>query len=364
MIPLITDSPCLWERLQTETRPIFLYGTGNGGDKILAALERYGVSLTGVFASDGFVRSRTFHDFPVQAYSDVIARYGNDIVVLLAFGTTLPEVRAFIEILNDRHLFYIPDVPLYGGALFDRACVTEHWDSIMAAGELWADADSAMLYQDALWFRWTGAYRYLMRTTNPVDDLRILFANCPIATLLDGGAYRGDSAAVFCTAFPNLHTIWAAESDAKTYQKLCTYAETESRAVVHPLHTALWERDGEIHLSASASRGSGIAGKNHRAKDTTVPCASIDVLRKNCGAFDCIKLDVEGAEWQAISGAVHTLSTERPSLVISLYHRTADLWALPLKIHELLPEHRLYLRRPDCIPLWDVTLYAVKPNQA
>ena len=103
MIPRITDSPCLWERLQTETRPIFLYGTGNGGDKIIAALERYGVSLTGVFASDGFVRSRTFHDFPVQAYSDVVAQYGNAIVVLLAFGTTLPEVRTFIEALNARH---------------------------------------------------------------------------------------------------------------------------------------------------------------------------------------------------------------------------------------------------------------------
>ena len=362
MIPRITDSPCLWERLQTETRPIFLYGTGNGGDKIIAALERYGVSLTGVFASDGFVRSRTFHDFPVQAYSDVVAQYGNAIVVLLAFGTTLPEVPTFIEALNARHTLYIPEVPLYGGALFDRACVTEQWKSIAAAGELWADADSAMLYRDALWFRWTGAYRYLMRTTDPTDEMRTFFDDRVISTVLDGGAYRGDSAAVFCSAFPHLRTIWAAESDARTYQKLCAYAETEARAAVHPLHTALWERDGEIHLSASASRGSGIEGKNHRAKETVVPCTTIDTLREAYGAFDCIKLDVEGAEWQAISGAASTLSADRPSMIVSLYHRTEDLWSLPLKIHEILPEHSLYLRRPDCIPLWDVTLYAVKPN--
>ncbi len=364
MIPPFRDLPCLWEKLQTEKRPLFLYGTGNGGDKIIAALNHYGVSLTGVFASDGFVRSRTFHEYPVQAYSDVVAQYGSDIVVLLAFGTTLPEVRAFIEALDARHTLYIPDVPLYGGALFDRTCVTAHLDSILAAGELWADSDSAMLYQDALWFRWTGAYRYLMRTTDPAEDLRILFAGCPFSTILDGGAYRGDSAAIFCSAFSTVRTIWAAESDAKTYQKLCAYAETEERAVVHPLHTALWEQNGEIHLSASASRGSGIEGKNHRAKEKTVPCATIDALRESCGAFDCIKLDVEGAEWQAISGAVHTLAVDRPSLAISLYHRTEDLWSLPLKIHEMLPEHTLFLRRPDCIPLWDVTLYAVKQNQA
>lgn len=364
MIPPITDTPCLWERLQTETRPVFLYGTGNGGDKIIAALDRYGVSLTGVFASDGFVRSRTFHDFPVQAYSDVVARYGNDIVVLLAFGTALPEVRAFIEALDERHTLYIPDVPLYGGALFDRTCVTENAAAIERAGKLWADTDSAMLYQDALRFRWTGAYRCLTRTTDPADDLRILFADCPISTILDGGAYRGDSASLFCAAFPELRTIWAAESDAKTYGRLCAYAETESRAVVHPLHTALWNRDGEIHMAASASRGSGIDGRNHRAKEKTVPCATIDSLRERCGAFDCIKLDVEGAEWQAIEGASHTLSADQPSMAVSLYHRTEDLWALPLKLREILPGHSLYLRRPDCIPLWDLTLYAVKPKQA
>ena len=362
MIPPLLDTPCLWERLQAETRPIFLYGTGNGGDKIITALERYGVSLTGVFASDGFVRSRMFHDFPVQAYSDVVARYGSDIVVLLAFGTTLPEVRAFIEKLNDRHTLYIPDVPLYGGALFDRACVRENEAAIEKAAALFADPLSQALYADALWFRWTGEYRYLLRTTDPADDLRTLFADGSVTSILDGGAYRGDSAALFCTAFPSVRDIWAAESDAKTCEKLCAYAETETRAVIHPLHDALWNENGEIHLSASASRGSGIEGKNHRAKEKTVPCATIDSLRETCGAFDFIKLDVEGAEWQAIAGAEHTLATDRPSLAVSLYHRTEDLWALPLQIHRILPEHRLYLRRPACIPLWDVTLYAVKPN--
>lgn len=362
MIPPLLDTPCLWERLQAETRPIFLYGTGNGGDKIIAALERYGVSLTGVFASDGFVRSRTFHNFPVQAYSDVVARYGGDIVVLLAFGTTLPEVRAFIETLNDCHTLYIPDVPLYGGALFDRTCVRENEQTIEKAAALLTDPLSQALYADALWFRWTGEYRYLLRTTDPADDLRTLFADCSIASILDGGAYRGDSAALFCTAFPGVRDIWAAESDAKTCEKLCTYAETETRAAIHPLHTALWNENGEIHLSASASRGSGIEGKNHRAKEKTVPCATIDSLRESCGAFDFIKLDVEGAEWQAFAGAAHTLAADRPSLAVSLYHRTEDLWALPLKIREILPEHSLYLRRPDCIPLWDVTLFAVKPH--
>ncbi len=46
------------DRLKAHDKPIFLYGTGNGADKIIAALDKYGVSLDGIFASDGFVTGR------------------------------------------------------------------------------------------------------------------------------------------------------------------------------------------------------------------------------------------------------------------------------------------------------------------
>ena len=68
----------IWDKLSNTEKPLFLYGTGNGGDKIISALERAGASLTGVFASDGFVRDRFFRGFKVMAYSDVIDKYGYD----------------------------------------------------------------------------------------------------------------------------------------------------------------------------------------------------------------------------------------------------------------------------------------------
>ena len=41
MNPSLLSSPCLWEKLKNENRPIFLYGTGNGADKILDVCEKY-----------------------------------------------------------------------------------------------------------------------------------------------------------------------------------------------------------------------------------------------------------------------------------------------------------------------------------
>lgn len=42
----------VWRRLQEETRPIALYGMGDGADKILAQFDRLGIRASAVFASD------------------------------------------------------------------------------------------------------------------------------------------------------------------------------------------------------------------------------------------------------------------------------------------------------------------------
>ncbi len=348
----------LWDVLSRETRPIFLYGTGNGGDKIIAALERYGVSLTGVFASDGFVRSRTFHEMPVRAYSDVTAEYGDDIVVLLAFGTTLPEVRAFIEMLDGRHTLLIPDVPLYGGALFDGAYFRDCRERLERVESLLCDERSKEIFRDAVNFRLSGKYRYLLNGSGNVTALREVFAGENIRTILDGGAFKGDSAADFIAAFAP-EKIIAVEADARTCGKLALYAENVTDCEVIPVNAALWDENTEMTYVSSASRGSGESGRNRRAKEVTVLCRTVDDIAGET-PVDLIKLDVEGAEARALRGAEGVIGRDKPNLAVSLYHRTDDIMELIERVHELLPRHRLMLRRADCIPFWDLTLYALR----
>ena len=348
----------LWDGLAAETRPIFLYGTGNGGDKILAALEQYNVTLTGVFASDGFVRDRYFHDYHVRAYSDVIAEYGDDIVILLAFGTTLDSVKEFIYFLDRKHDLRIPDVPLYGGTLFDMAYFEEHRKFLEQTAERFADDVSRKLFYDAVNFRLTGKTAYLTDTGDAVNSLAELFGGQTIGTMLDGGAFKGDSAAEFIEGV-HPEKIFAVEADPKTFVKLSAYAESENRAEVIPVHAALFDCDGETDYVSSGSRGSGRNGQNHRASGKTVPMRTIDTICDGAD-IDLIKLDVEGAEESALKGAEKTILRCRPNMAVSLYHRTDDLYALVNTVHDLLPEHRLYLRRVPCIPMWDLNLFAVR----
>ena len=52
--------PLLYKTLISESRPIFLYGTGDGADKILDTLARFSIPVAGVFVSEEFYRGQTF----------------------------------------------------------------------------------------------------------------------------------------------------------------------------------------------------------------------------------------------------------------------------------------------------------------
>lgn len=73
-----------------------------------------------------------------------------------------------------------------------------------------------------------------------------------------------------------------------------------------------------------------------------------------------IKMDVEGSEREAIAGAAATVSRCGPKLNIALYHRVGDIFELPLLIHDISGEYRLYMRHHPYYPAWDTNLYAIQ----
>jgi FkbM family methyltransferase len=57
-----------------------------------------------------------------------------------------------------------------------------------------------------------------------------------------------------------------------------------------------------------------------------------DYLRER---IDCIKMDIEGAESEALSGCKQTVSVSRPDLAIAAYHRPEDLVTLPAQLQDM-----------------------------
>ena len=155
MLDFMIEKQSVWELLETTTKPIVLYGMGDGAEKILRVCKERGIEVSGVFASDEFVRGQVFCGYPVRTLSQTEAVFG-DIVILLAFGSFLPEVMERIGRISERHTLSAPDVPLFGGGLWDEGYLETHEDEIGKAYSLLADEQSQITCADVLNYRLSG----------------------------------------------------------------------------------------------------------------------------------------------------------------------------------------------------------------
>jgi len=341
----------LWEYLALTDRPIVLYGTGNGADKILNELEKRGIRVAGVFASDGFVRSRTFRGFEVKSYSGIKEEYP-DMIVLFCFGSSRPEVMENVSRIASENEFYAPDVPVYGDNLFDRRFYEENKESLMKVREMLADEWSVKVFDDIISYKLTGDIRFLRQceTENDAEEILRLPEG---AFYLDLGAFTGDTVAEFAQKHPSYRGITAVEPDKRNYRKL--QKNTENTARISLARAVISDKDGTAFLAGSKGMG------NHSAESgDEVPAVTVDTLLGEENGTILIKADVEGEELKMLHGAARTIAEKSPFMVIDCYHRSEDMFSLPLAVTEMNSQYRIYLRHRPYIPAWE-TMYFFVP---
>ncbi len=348
----------MWERLQRETRPIVLYGMGDGAEKILRVFASYGISVAAVFASDEFVRGHSFAGYRVQKLSEVIAEYGDDIVIAIAFASQRPEVLQKMYTLDVQYDVVAPDVPVIGQGLFDHAYVQAHKEQLMRVEALLADDWSHRVFQNSIAYRLSGRLQYLRDCESSKDEVfQNILRPCASEHFVDLGAYNGDTIRELLQYTGGQYaSITALEPDRRNYKKLRKYVDSSLDGNAATYHAGAWETDDTLCFAAKAGRNSTMSGNGTettmRAVDSVLDGAPCTLL----------KLDVEGAERQALLGAKQTMQTHRPKINLALYHRTEDLFELPLLLHKLCADYRFYLRHHPYVPAWDTNLYAV-PQQ-
>ena len=360
----ITVKKDLWQYLSESKKPIVMYGMGNGADKILSVCEKKKIEVSDFFASDGFVRGHSFHGKKVLSYSETKEKYGlGNFIVLLSFASSLPDVIDNIRRIASESELYAPDVPVCGDNLFDMDYFVSHKTEFDKARDLLADNQSKKVFDRVINYKLSGDIKYLFECDSEVDETfcEILSAK-DFENTADLGAYNGDTARQLIEYAPNLKKIYALEPDRRNFRKLSEYAEREERFKVIPFQVAAWSKAETLTFGAEGNRNSGVGGSTNAvtSKCVSVEGNSLDnLLIGSNDRIDYIKFDVEGAENEAIDGCCNTIKAHSPKLLVSVYHRSEDLFALPLKINSLFPDYKLYLRKFRYIPAWDLNLYGV-----
>jgi FkbM family methyltransferase len=109
----------------------------------------------------------------------------------------------------------------------------------------------------------------------------------------------------------------------------------DGRVVIYP--KGVWDKDDVLTLTVDPTNSAADSVVMHPEKSHEGPRVQLTTIDKlvselKLDRVDFIKMDIEGAEKQALAGARETLAKFHPRLSLSAYHRPED----PQKIPELV----------------------------
>lgn len=355
---------CLWDYLRQTKKRIVLYGMGDGAEKIKAVLDALDIPVADIMASDEFVRGHSFLGYRVKKLSEIEELYGDDFIILVCFGTQLPEVMERIYGIAQRHELYAPNVPVAGGGLFDLDYAREHRGELCEVYSMLADEQSKRVFEAVVRYKLSGRTDLLRAVETPAAEKFDLLEIGAQETYVDLGAYNGDTLVEFLNETSMQFTkLYAIEPDPKNYRKLLRRLYMISPSLLEAYNAGAWNEDTTVMFSLRAGRSShavpavGTPGINP-ARFREVKMLRPDTVLQGAAAT-YIKYDVEGSELQALEGTRRTIEQFRPKLNVALYHRNEDMFALPLAVHEMNRKYALYMRHHPYIPDWDTNLYCL-----
>ncbi len=349
---MIDNNLCVWDKLKNSELPVVLYGMGNGADKVLDEFEKRQIKCCGVMASDDFVRYQNFRGFTVKKMSDFENELG-DFTVALCFASSLDYVMEHIKKVNSKHTLLVPNVPVYGDEIIDDDFISKYKNEILNAYSLLADEKSKEVFENALYFLYSGKLSYLDIIDSEKDEVfEEILKLSDNESYLDLGAYRGDTVDEFLHYTNSYSKILAVEPNLKNHQKLVEHCSALKNFT--SLNAGISDKAGTMLVSKGGGRQSVLNDKN----GVEVSTISVDEIVSKHGEFSYIKADIEGMEHQMLLGMTKTLKN-KPKLNIAAYHTNSDFFTLINEINSINPSYKIYLRKHPYIPCWDLNLYCI-----
>ncbi len=341
----------IWTFLSETKRPIVIYGTGDGADKLFNILADLHVTVRAVFASAGFVRNRFFHGYRVRSFEDCLEEYGEDMVALMAFGARAPEVMSYILSLAAKCTMLFPDLLFCeDGKPFNMKYASAHAKDIERAYGRLGDEKSREVFEAAIENKLTGTADSLMRGVSDERENWKLIDIKDGDSFFDAGAYNGDTLSLFLSFTEKYGRIYACEPDPRSFRRL--KAKAEGLRDTELYNAAISDKPGVMSFTFGKGRGNAKGGAD------TIEAESIDSILKG-REVSFIKYDIEGEEEKGLIGAGNTIRTFRPRILLSAYHKTDDLWMLMKCADSIRDDYTFLLRRSVCMPLWDLDYFLI-----
>lgn len=141
--------------------------------------------------------------------------------------------------------------------------------------------------------------------------------------ILDAGANEGILSLIYANKVGPMGLIYSFEPDSKNRTLFSRNVSlNDDIRNIHLSKKGLWEHTGKLNFYESGTVSSSILYEGPNAVKSSIDVISIDdfVLELNIKKLDFIKMDIEGAEVEAIRGAKDTIKSLKPNFAIASYH--------------------------------------------
>ena len=153
---------------------------------------------------------------------------------------------------------------------------------------------------------------------------------------VDCGAFTGDTLEQCYEKYGEVAAYYAFEPDEKNFIKLQQHCKKYNNAI--SFKEGVWFEDATLNFSNTGNSSTSISDDGGAVK-----VISLDNKLSN-KKVTVIKMDVEGAEIEALKGAKKIITEQNPTLAICVYHKFNDIWDIPELIQSFDVDYKYYLR--------------------
>lgn len=352
-------------------RPLYLYGAGNIGKRLYHQLSANGISVAGFIDRNPAAKHEgiAIPTFTPDSHELEAAKTSATIILSGLFPLKVcQEIKAALAAMGFQHVHALHD-RISGGTIrqmlfFDnynkRDVLGADRPKIEQAFGLLAGEDDRRLFLQLLKAHLTMDFTRLDEPHN--ISLQYLAHDIPdhkdYTRFVDCGGYDGDTFRQLADQVEQIDTLAAFEPQVAMYRK---YAESIATHPKPPRQTFLFPcgvHSETTQLRFASNDDAQSAARLSTEGDQIIQCVAIDeALQGFRPTF--IKMDIEGAEINALHGARKTIESVGPGLAICVYHRFSDLWEIPCLIRSMRTDYRYYLHSYNYLGL-ETVLYALR----
>lgn len=363
----------LYFELSNNVLPLVMYGAGDTAHAIVEVLKTLKVDLVAVVVDDEYYHSElTFEKYqvlPLSMLRDSLLNKEINIIVGFMPRCSKSDLEKHLRsIISFNKLFLLDSshhqfsVGIMDDYDLNYEYIIQHEPELEFVYNICEDDESRDVLCNFINTKLTGNPNYISKVSNhndvyfPPEILELedneIFVDC--------GAFTGDTVISFIQQCKNkYHKIYAFEPDVYNYKI------AKQRLLELKLHDfvlvpfGLWDKEATLQFEAKGTAASSISNQpnNKQTSISSIQVVSLDSFIKN-EPVSFIKMDIEGAEINAIKGASNIINMNKPKCAICAYHKKADLYEIAILLKKYNPNYKIYFRQYIGISV-DLVCYAI-----